>query len=126
MLTSRIHKVWNSDSTWFHVMDVELKATKHQNTDPVFNNSALQLLFDEKQVRGYKMKLEAGGKLQLPQTLSGYLLISSGDAEISFISKHSSNHRLMKAGHYHWIESGQELMIGNIRGPSTFTLLQLK
>ena len=62
LVTPRIHRVWNDDTTWFHVMDVELVAGKAHINEPVLQNAAIQLLFDEPLVRGYHIQLVAKRK----------------------------------------------------------------
>src|SRR6188472_3632577 len=74
--TPRIHRVWNEDSGWFHVMDIELTSTKQKKDISVLSEPALKLLFNEQQVNGYNIELKATSNLQLPASAGGYLLIS--------------------------------------------------
>src|SRR5258706_3221096 len=53
LATPRIHRVWNDDTAWFHVMDVELVAGTSRTNEPVLQSPLIQLLFDAPQVRGY-------------------------------------------------------------------------
>ena len=66
LVTPRIHRVWNDDTAWFHVMDVELVSGKPYSNEPVLQNSSMQLLFDEPLVRGYKVQLATNENLHLP------------------------------------------------------------
>ena len=50
--TPRLHRVWNEDTSWFHVMDIELTGKKQLNKQPVLQNDFLKLLFNETQVNG--------------------------------------------------------------------------
>jgi len=45
--TPRTHRVWNEDTSWFHVMDIELTSTKQKKNIAVLQNSALKLLFNK-------------------------------------------------------------------------------
>lgn len=127
LVTPRIHRVWNDDTTWFHVMDVELVAGKPHINEPVLQNTAIQLLFDEPLVRGYHVHFATNESFQLPSSKTGYLLVSLSEASVTFRSNGSSQHRLMKVGHYCWIDAGQDLSIStNNSALATFTLLQLK
>jgi len=126
LVTPRIHRVWNEDTSWLHVMDVELVAGKAHVNEPALQNSFLQLWFDKPLVRGYKIMLTANQSFQLPASKAGYLLVSLGEAVVTLQSNGSIQHRQMKAGHYCWMESGREYSISNNSADAAFTLLQLK
>lgn len=127
LTTPRLHRVWNEDSTWFHVMDVELTGGKPQSNPPPLQSPLLQLLFNEKLVTGYKVLLNAGKNLQLVAARTGYLLISLGDAKIELTVNRIVQRRIMKAGHYVWIQSGNSSLISSMNNiPAMFALLQLK
>ena len=124
--TPRTHKVWNADTSWFHVMDIELTG-KGQREQPIIKNENLKLLFNEKEVNGYKAELRSKQELQLPASVSGYLIVSLSETEIDLKSRGKQQHRIMKAGHYIWVEQGENLSFsrGN-QSISTFVILQLK
>ncbi|MEO6329257.1 MAG: hypothetical protein ABIO55_10005 [Ginsengibacter sp.] len=124
LVTPRIHRVWNDDTAWYHVMDVELVAGKPHINEPALQNSSLQLLDDKPLVRTYALQLIKGGSFKLPLSKAGYLLVNTGEADITFQSKDINEHRFMKAGHYYWTEGAKILMTGN--NDITFALLQLK
>jgi hypothetical protein len=126
LVTPRIHRVWNEDTNWFHVMDVELVAGKPHTREPLLKNSSTQLLFDRPLVRGYKLQLQKSENFKLPLSKTGYLLVSLGEATVTLQSNSSIQHRNMKAGHYCWIEAGRELSIENDAAFAIFTVLQLK
>src|SRR6188508_303115 len=73
--TPRTHRVWNEDTSWFHVMDIELTSTKQKKNIPVLQKHVLKLLFNEHQVIGYSLELKAASNIQLPSSAFGYLLI---------------------------------------------------
>ena len=76
LVTPRIHRVWNDDTTWFHVMDVELVAGKAHSNEPVLQNASIQLLFDEPLVRGYHVQFTTSGSFSFSKKC--YLLVSLG------------------------------------------------
>ncbi|MEP6947926.1 MAG: hypothetical protein ABI863_01565 [Ginsengibacter sp.] len=127
LVTPRFHRVWNDDTTWFHVMDIELVAGKPHINEPVLQNAAMKSLFDEPLVRGYHIELAKSENFKLPSSKAGYLLVSLGEASVTIQSNGTNQHRLMKAGHYCWIDAGQVVSISsNNSALATFTLLQLK
>src|SRR6185436_15172752 len=46
MNTPRNHRVWNEDTVWFHVMDIELKAKIFNTKLRPLNNKNLSLIFN--------------------------------------------------------------------------------
>jgi hypothetical protein len=127
LVTPRVHRVWNDDTTWFHPMDIELLAGKPRSNEPVLQNSGIQLLFDEALVRGYHVELTTSGSFKLPSSKTGYLLVSLNESSLTLRSGDGLQHRLMKSGHYCWINAGREISLSTSNNTlSTFTLLQLK
>jgi hypothetical protein len=125
--TPRTHRVWNEDTSWFHVMDIELTSTKQKKNTAVLQNSALKLLFNEQQVIGYSIELKAAGNIQLPSSTSGYLLISKSKSVIEFKIDHEAQDRIMKPSHYIWIEAGKNFSMKVMDNqPANFVLLQFK
>jgi hypothetical protein len=127
LATPRIHRVWNEDSSWFHVMDIELTGGKPHNNPPFLQNTSLQLSFSQPLVNGYQLKLSPGNNLQLPPSPVGYFLLSKGDALVEYSTDSYVQRRIMKSGHYIWIEPGSAFSIVPAdKSPANFLLLQLK
>lgn len=127
MKTHRIHRVWNEDTVWFHVMDVELISAKPKNTVHVVQHASLKLLFNEQQVNGYEAELKPGDLLQLPPSESGYLIVSKEAGSIDLILRNTTYKRIIRAGHYAWIEPGNGFGIRSKEtNPPGFVILQMK
>ena len=127
MKTERIHRVWNEDTLWFHVMDIELTSKNQKNAVKVIQHASLKLLFNEPEVNGYEAGLTPGAHLALPASASGYLVVSKTAASIDLIINKATQQRLMKAGHYAWIEPGNSFTIRSKETkPMSFVILQLK
>jgi hypothetical protein len=125
--TPRTHRVWNEDTSWFHVMDVELTNTKQKKNIPVLQKHVLKLLFNEQQVIGYNMELKAANNIQLPPSANGYLIISKSESFIEFKIDDAVQNRIMKPSHYIWIERGNKFAIKNMDNKAAnFVLLQFK
>src|SRR6185369_10982499 len=123
LVTPRIHRVWNDDTSWFHVMDVELTGGSAHTNEPALQNVSLKLLFDEPLVRGYKAELPAGSNLTFPLSKAGYLIISTGTASLTFQTGGIIQQRLMKAGHYCWLNEASTLTSNT---SANLVILQLK
>jgi len=127
LVIPRIHRVWNEDSTWFHVMDIELTGGKPRSNQPLLEESSLQLLFNKPQANIYRLHLKAGDNMQLPASATGYLLVSLGNAVMGYQENNSRQRRIMKSGHYVWINKGLLSSITNVTNtPAAFLFLQLK
>lgn len=127
LVTHRIHRVWNEDNHWFHVMDIELTGGQPRSNVTLLQNDQVKLLFNKPLVNGYKAQLNTNKELKLPRSATGYLLVSFGNALISFQSSKGLQHRKMKSGHYMWIDAGETISMGlNNEAPDGFLLLQLK
>jgi len=130
--TPRIHRVWNDDTSWFHVMDIELIAGQPKNnvalidaSDLKLNDDELITLFNEKLVTGYKMRFSKGQTMKLPSSRSGYLLVSTREALVDITLNGTIHHRNMKAGHYVWLD-GKEATTITSNSIADYVLLQFK
>lgn len=125
--TPRTHRVWNEDTSWFHVMDIELTSTKQKKNIAILQNPALKLLFNEQQVIGYNLELKPASNLQLPASADGYLLISKSGSVVEFKINDVIQDRIMKPSHYIWIEPGRNFSVKIIENQTAnFVLLQFK
>lgn len=125
--TPRTHRVWNEDTSWFHVMDVELTNTKQKKNIPALQNPSLKLLFNEQQVIGYNIELNAVSNIQLPPSTDGYLLISKSESVVEFKIDDAVQNRIMKPSHYIWIGAGKNFSIKTTDNQAAnFVLLQFK
>jgi hypothetical protein len=130
--TPRIHRVWNEDTGWFHVMDIELIGQQPKNNVSMLNPGKLILkddeiimLFNERLVTGYKLKFSKGQTMTLPSSGSGYLLISTGESSARIILNGSIQQRNMKQGHYIWLDGKNPTQIASYSN-AAYILLQLK
>jgi hypothetical protein len=123
----RIHRVWNEDTSWFHVMDVELTSIKQKNNIAVLQNPSLKLLFNEQQANGYNGELKPGNLLEIPASVNGYLLVSQTESVLEFKVNEMTHHRILKPAHYLWVEPSQHISLKATGNRAlSFVLLQLK
>ncbi|MHA4806547.1 hypothetical protein ACX0G9_00500 [Flavitalea flava] len=81
----RIHRVWNEDTSEFHVMDIELLNRRNKlpveiNPDSPIKNTAFQLLFDELPVRGYLLNLQPRTHFSLQERTAPVLVVLLTDS----------------------------------------------
>jgi hypothetical protein len=122
----RIHRVWNSDSTEFRVMDIELPNPHFTAIDAPIQepDGSFEFLFDEKPVRVYKLNLNGGLEISLKPRKAEVLMIqiseSAGQVRVNEKS-------FLKKGDFLFIPSGHGIDIkkeGSLK--SVFAFLEIK
>jgi redox-sensitive bicupin YhaK (pirin superfamily) len=122
--TPRIHRVWNEDTTEFHVMDIELLSKGQPAMRSPFSNVPnCQLLIDVVPARVYKLNMEGGKNLQL-NNIRPLLIVGLTDntGKISV-----NNKSFFRKGDLIFIEPGKSIeIINESKQPSSFVVLELK
>jgi len=122
--TPRIHRVWNSDTSEFHVVDMELPNKNPQPIDPPMEMKALTLLFDEKPVRGYRLTLAAQETIHLPGRKAPILVVGLSNPAGS-VTIHDKS--FVKKGDFLFIKAGDEINFSNKGdGEQSFAVFELK
>jgi quercetin dioxygenase-like cupin family protein len=122
--TPRIHRVWNEDTTEFHVMDIELLSKgQPAMASPFSNVPGSQLLIDAVPARVYKHNMEAGKNLQVnnkrPLLIVG-LTDNTGKVSVN-------NKSFSRKGDLIFIEPGKSIHVSNKSNqPFSFALLEFK
>jgi len=120
----RIHRVWNSDTTEFHVVDMELPNKDLQPIDPPMEMKALKLLFDEKPVRGYRLTLPAQETVRLPKRKAPILVAGLSNPGGSVTIQDKS---FVKKGDFLFVKAGEEINFSNKGdGEQSFAVFELK
>ncbi len=99
----RIDRVWNSDTTDFHVIDMELVNKTPKPIGEPLNIKSFSLLFDEKAVRGYRFTLPAHATLQLPQGKAPIVVIGLTDTKGNVVG---NKKKFSKKGDFIFLEPG--------------------
>jgi hypothetical protein len=130
---ARIHRVWNSDTTEFHVMDIELPNNKYKLIDSVIRKKEFTVLFDEKPVRAYHFSLESGSESLLPSRKADILMIMLNDlsdithANLFLNSRKVPAKSFQRKGDYFYVNSGNSMKIKNEGSVKiVFAFLELK
>ncbi|HTR31796.1 MAG TPA: hypothetical protein VMH27_21130 [Puia sp.] len=106
----RVHRVWNEDTTGFHVMDIELLHGSAPTSNDSIRIPYSHLLFDEKPVQGLRVDLAPGKEFHLNSLPRPVLIVglSGPDANGSV-----NGHAFTKKGDYFFIPAGSPLHIAN-------------
>jgi redox-sensitive bicupin YhaK (pirin superfamily) len=120
----RIHRVWNSDTTEYHVMDIELTNKSYITIDPPIQQEAFTFLFEEKPVRGYRVKLGPAMKISLPVRKADILLVQLTGSVNNITVNEKFFH---KKGDFIYIPSGNKIHFNNAgTDKSEFAFFELK
>jgi hypothetical protein len=120
----RIHRVWNSDTAEYHVMDIELTNQNFISIDSPIHQQAFKLLFDEKPVRAYSLSTTNVVNINIPLRKADLLIIRLTDSN-SDISVNGKS--INKKGDFIYIPSGSPIEIKNRKnGIDRFGVFELK
>jgi hypothetical protein len=120
----RIHRVWNSDSSEFHVMDIELTNKNYKTIDGAVKQAPFTFLFDEKPVRAYRLDLQPATNISILPDGADILMILLTDSATSVQVNEKDFH---KKGDYLYVTSGTNLGIKNSgHEKATFAFFELK
>ncbi len=120
----RIHRVWNSDSSEFHVMDIELTNKNYVTIDGPIKQAPFTFLFDEKPVRAYRLDLQPTVNATIASDKAAILMILLTDSASSVRVNEKEFH---KKGDFLYISSGTNLGVENRgNGKATFAFFELK
>jgi len=118
----RVHRVWNSDTSEFHVMDIEILSKVHKNISPM-EQSGLQFLFNEKPVSAYRLSLNARTDMKLKRE-TPFLIIGLSDALNNVLVNKKP---FSKKGDFLFIPPGESIEFSNNEEKEySFALLELK
>jgi hypothetical protein len=120
----RIHRVWNSDSAEFHVMDIELTNKNYVTIEGPVKQAPFTFLFDEKPVRAYRLDLQPAANISILPDKADILMILLTDLAVSV---HANEKDFHKKGDFLYISSGASVGIKNGgHEKATFAFFELK
>ena len=120
----RIHRVWNSDSSEFHVMDIELTNKNYITINGAVKQAPFTFLFDEKPVRAYRLDLQPPTNISILPDGADILMILLTDSATAVQVNEKDFH---KKGDYLYVGSGTNLGIKNSgHEKATFAFFELK
>ena len=123
-LKPRIHRVWNSDQSEFHVMDIELVNKNYLTIDPPIQLKYFTFLFEEKPVRASRLNLPAGANFSLAARKADILMILLTD---SARSTDVNKTAFYKKGDFLYLSSGTTLLFKNgSQANAAFAFFEIK
>jgi len=111
----RVHRVWNSDSSLFHVMDLEILTRGDVHASHPLTLPDMKLKQDEERARIYELKLKAKETTHLLTSSNPILIIViAGELIIENQEGMSTN---LHPSSFHWIKESTDTKVTN-RGNS--------
>ena len=123
----KIHRVWNNDTSVYHVMDVELLAKDSGFTLKPLNIEHLHLLIDTPWVRTYTIKLAKNEQAIIKEQQSNFILVAINDATINLNENGKESRSIIKSGKFYWIKTNDKFSVISLGDtPANFALLEIK
>ncbi|MBC8173021.1 MAG: hypothetical protein H7X71_03855 [Chitinophagales bacterium] len=122
----KIHRVWNMDTSVFHVMDIELLAKEARF---ILNPLAIphaHIQIDTPWARTYIIQLAKNQELNIKEQTCDFILVAINGSEIKMIENGRENRTFIKPGQYYWIHAHDKfIMINQGNTPANFTLVSI-
>lgn len=122
----KVHRVWNADTSVFHVMDIELLAKEASfiaNPQPIPH---AQLQIDTSWAMVYKVHLEKNEELNLRDQISDFVLVAVDTADVKGQQNGRALDAFVKPGQFYWIKANDNFLISNqSKGPIELILVSV-
>jgi len=118
----RIHRVWNADTSVFHVMDIEVLTKGDKDIGAPITEEAFKQLFDAPPVRTYRVTLKSNQDIEIKRN-TAVLVVGLNDGSNVMVNKKS----FAKQGDFLFVPPSEKIKLVNksLREYS-FALLELK
>ena len=123
----KIHRVWNMDTSVFHVMDIELLA---KEANFVTNPEAIpyaHLQIDTPWATVYSVQLTNNEEISVEDRPSDFILVAIDDAQIKMMRNGTESNSFIKAGEYYYINANDKISIVNkANSAANFILISIR
>jgi hypothetical protein len=118
----RIHRVWNADTSVFHVMDIEILTKGALNIGEPIMADAVKQIFDAPPVRAYRVTLKRNESLELKRN-GPLLIVGLDDGGNALVNKKTFTGQ----GDYLFVQPSEKIrMVNEDDKVYSFALLELK
>lgn len=119
----RIHRVWNEDTSVFHVMDIEIVNKGGHTQETAIQQNGFKMLFDEQPVRAYRLTLDANNTVQLQRQNPLFIVGLTNAAQHLKVNNTSFG----KEGNFLYVPAGQAVQFTNQNSYAySFAVLEMK
>jgi hypothetical protein len=118
----RIHRVWNADTSEFHVMDVEILTKGDRKTEAPIALPEFKQLFDAQPVRAYRVTLKSNQDIEIKRN-APVLVVGLDNAGNVMVNDKS----FLREGDFLFIPSSEKTkLVNKDQKEYSFALLELK
>ena len=118
----RIHRVWNADTSMFHVMDIEVLTKGDKDIGAPIADEAFKQVFDVAPVRAYRVTLQSNKELKIERN-AAVLIVGLTDTKNVTVNKKS----FTKQGDFLFISPAETIKVVNkALQDYSFALLEFK
>jgi hypothetical protein len=118
----RIHRVWNADTSVFHVMDIEVLTKGNIDAGAAIEGESFKQLFNAAPVRAYRVTLKGKQDVEIKRN-TAVLVVGLNDASSAMVNKTS----FTKQGDFLFIPPSEKIkMVNKGVQESSFALLEFK
>jgi hypothetical protein len=121
--TPRYHRVWNADTTWFHVQDIELIGLPTETVLKEWKGQGIETIALAPLANVYQLSAPNGKPIEIPASAGGTLLISMGKARVHLRSGANTQRLTMLPGHFQWIDGSTSI---TCLDADRFAVIQMK
>ena len=123
---TRIHRVWDIDTSELHVMDIELLSKDSGFSQRRLNGPNLQLVIDTGWARVYKITLESQKSISLKNKNRSFVLVELNSGNAQYQVAHNTASAASTPGTYFLIRPGETFSLKNYgSNKMDFALLEL-
>jgi len=124
---TRTHRVWNADTSIFHVIDVELLSDNPGSMQAPLIIPHVQLLADTPWVTNYKIGLKKTETVFIHEMNRSFILIAINNTEVDIRQNGKQLKETIQAGSFLWLKPGDTISIENHQNTiALFALLEIK
>jgi len=120
-----LHRVWNMDTSVYHVMDIEIIDRKEKLECSPLTEPFIHLEWEKEHVRVYNIRLGANQSTKVDATKCPHLVVMASG--IAAIKTGDNAGTTMDAGKFEWMEAGIRFQIvNNTNKEAKLVMLELK
>ena len=118
----RIHRVWNADTSVFHVMDIEVLTKGDKDIGEPIQGEAFKELFDAPPVRTYRVTLKSNQTIEIKRN-TAVLVVGLNDGSNVMVNEKA----FAKQGDFLFIPPSESIkLVNKMLQECSFALLELK
>jgi hypothetical protein len=123
----KIHRVFNVDTSVYHVMDVEILAKDSGFSSKPLAIDHAHLLIDTPWVRTWSVKLARDEKVTVKEQPSDFILVAINGATVALNENNTGTTSVLKPGQFYYIKANDSFAVTNRSDTNAeFALLQIR